>query len=118
MKQIIRELKRQFAGDKLSPEQLKGLIRAGYVGVLEASRCAAAGALATNVARTNAIERILDFLPVNMVQMIFGCINVYGTHRHLLHQRGWLHTLPQSLMHAEGIFVTAIAQNCRMLASG
>jgi hypothetical protein len=31
MNQIIRELKRQFAGEKLGPEQLKGLIRAGYV---------------------------------------------------------------------------------------
>jgi hypothetical protein len=31
MNQIIRELKRQFAGEKLEPEQLKGLIRAGYV---------------------------------------------------------------------------------------
>jgi hypothetical protein len=31
MKQIIRELKRQAAGAKLEPEQLKGLIRAGYV---------------------------------------------------------------------------------------
>jgi hypothetical protein len=31
MQQIIRELKRQAAGEKLSPEQLKGLIRAGYV---------------------------------------------------------------------------------------
>jgi hypothetical protein len=31
MNQIIRELKRQFAGKKLEPEQLKGLIRAGYV---------------------------------------------------------------------------------------
>jgi hypothetical protein len=28
MKQIIRELKRQAAGEKLEPEQLKGLIRA------------------------------------------------------------------------------------------
>jgi hypothetical protein len=31
MNQIIRELKRQFAGERLAPEQLKGLIRAGYV---------------------------------------------------------------------------------------
>jgi hypothetical protein len=31
MKQIIRELKRQAAGEKLELEQLKGLIRAGYV---------------------------------------------------------------------------------------
>ena len=31
MEQIIRELKRQLAGEKLTPEQLKGLIRAGYV---------------------------------------------------------------------------------------
>jgi hypothetical protein len=31
MKQIIRELKQQAAGEKLEPEQLKGLIRAGYV---------------------------------------------------------------------------------------
>ena len=31
MTQIIRELKRQAAGEKLAPEQLKGLIRAGYV---------------------------------------------------------------------------------------
>jgi hypothetical protein len=31
MKQMIRELKRQAAGEKLAPEQLKGLIRAGYV---------------------------------------------------------------------------------------
>ncbi len=31
MKQMIRELKRQAAGEKLGPEQLKGLIRAGYV---------------------------------------------------------------------------------------
>ena len=29
--QIIRELKRLFAGEKLEPEQLRGLIRAGYV---------------------------------------------------------------------------------------
>jgi hypothetical protein len=29
VKQIIRELKRQAAGEKLSPEQLKELIRAG-----------------------------------------------------------------------------------------
>jgi hypothetical protein len=29
MKQMIRELKRQVAGEKLEPEQLKGLIRAG-----------------------------------------------------------------------------------------
>jgi hypothetical protein len=31
MRQIIRELKRQAAGEKLAPEQLKSLIRAGYV---------------------------------------------------------------------------------------
>jgi hypothetical protein len=31
MNQIIRELKRQAAGEKLAPEQLRGLIRAGYV---------------------------------------------------------------------------------------
>jgi predicted transcriptional regulator len=31
MKQVIRELKRQAAGENLAPEQLKGLIRAGYV---------------------------------------------------------------------------------------
>jgi hypothetical protein len=31
MRQIIRELKRQAAGEMLEPEQLKGLIRAGYV---------------------------------------------------------------------------------------
>jgi hypothetical protein len=31
MKQVIRELKRLSAGEKLAPEQLKGLIRAGYV---------------------------------------------------------------------------------------
>ena len=31
MNQIIRELKRQAAGEKLAPEQLKALIRAGYV---------------------------------------------------------------------------------------
>ena len=31
MKQIIRELKRQFAGEKLEPERLKGLIRSGYI---------------------------------------------------------------------------------------
>jgi hypothetical protein len=31
MDQIIQELKRQFAGEKLTPEQVKGLIRAGYV---------------------------------------------------------------------------------------
>jgi hypothetical protein len=31
MQQIIRELKRQFAGGKLTAEQLKALIRAGYV---------------------------------------------------------------------------------------
>jgi hypothetical protein len=31
MNQVIRELKRQVAGEKLQPEQLKGLIRAGYV---------------------------------------------------------------------------------------
>ena len=31
MNQIIRELKRQAAGQRLGPEQLKALIRAGYV---------------------------------------------------------------------------------------
>jgi hypothetical protein len=31
MKQIIRELKRHAAGEKLEPEQLRALIRAGYV---------------------------------------------------------------------------------------
>jgi len=31
MNQVIRELKRQAAGEKLAPEQLEGLIRAGYV---------------------------------------------------------------------------------------
>jgi hypothetical protein len=31
MEEIIRDLKQQFAGEKLTPEQLKGLIRAGYV---------------------------------------------------------------------------------------
>ena len=31
MKQVIRELKRQVAGEKLELEQLKGLIRAGYI---------------------------------------------------------------------------------------
>ena len=31
MNQIIRELKRLFAGERLEPEQLRGLIRAGYV---------------------------------------------------------------------------------------
>jgi hypothetical protein len=31
MNQIIRELKRQAAGEKLEPTQLRGLIRAGYV---------------------------------------------------------------------------------------
>ena len=31
MEQIIRELKRQIAGEKLTPEQLKGLIRADYI---------------------------------------------------------------------------------------
>jgi hypothetical protein len=31
MNQINRELKRQAAGQKLAPEQLKALIRAGYV---------------------------------------------------------------------------------------
>jgi hypothetical protein len=31
MEQIIRELKRQVAEEKLEPEQLKGLIRSGYV---------------------------------------------------------------------------------------
>jgi hypothetical protein len=31
MKQIIRELKRQVAGEKLEPEQLSWLIRGGYV---------------------------------------------------------------------------------------
>jgi hypothetical protein len=31
MTQIVRELKRQAAGEKLAPEQIKGLIRAGYV---------------------------------------------------------------------------------------
>jgi hypothetical protein len=31
MKQIIRGLKRQAAGEKLELEQLKGLIRAGYL---------------------------------------------------------------------------------------
>jgi hypothetical protein len=31
MKQIIRELKRHVEGEKLEPEQLRALIRAGYV---------------------------------------------------------------------------------------
>jgi hypothetical protein len=31
MKQIIRELKRHVAGEKLEAEQLRALIRAGYV---------------------------------------------------------------------------------------
>jgi hypothetical protein len=31
MNQIIRELKRLFAGEELEPERLRGLIRAGYV---------------------------------------------------------------------------------------
>ena len=31
MNQIIRELKRLVAGEKLEPEQLRALIRAGYV---------------------------------------------------------------------------------------
>jgi hypothetical protein len=31
MEQIIRELERQLAGEKLTPEQLKGLIRADYI---------------------------------------------------------------------------------------
>jgi hypothetical protein len=31
MNQIMRELVRQVAGDALAPEQLQGLIRAGYV---------------------------------------------------------------------------------------
>jgi hypothetical protein len=31
MNQIIRELNRQSAGEKLAPEQFKALIRAGYV---------------------------------------------------------------------------------------
>jgi hypothetical protein len=31
MNQIIRELKRQSAGEKLAPEQFKALIRAGCV---------------------------------------------------------------------------------------
>jgi hypothetical protein len=31
MNQIIRELKRLSVGEKLAPEQLKGLIGAGYV---------------------------------------------------------------------------------------
>ena len=31
MEQIIRELKQQLAGEKLTPEQLKGLIRADYI---------------------------------------------------------------------------------------
>jgi hypothetical protein len=31
MNQIIRALKRQSAGEKLGPEQLKALIRSGYV---------------------------------------------------------------------------------------
>jgi hypothetical protein len=31
MNQIIRELRRQAAGEKLAPEQLNALIRAGYV---------------------------------------------------------------------------------------
>jgi hypothetical protein len=31
MDQIMRELVRQVAGDALEPEQLQGLIRAGYV---------------------------------------------------------------------------------------
>jgi hypothetical protein len=38
MNQIIRELKRQAAGDKLAPEQLKGLIRAGLPGAANAGR--------------------------------------------------------------------------------
>jgi hypothetical protein len=31
MNQVIRELKRHFVGEMLAPEELKGLIRAGYV---------------------------------------------------------------------------------------
>jgi hypothetical protein len=31
MIEVIRELKRQSAGETLAPEQLKGLIRAGYI---------------------------------------------------------------------------------------
>jgi hypothetical protein len=31
LKRFIRELRRQASGEKLDPEQLKGLIRAGYV---------------------------------------------------------------------------------------
>jgi hypothetical protein len=31
MNQVIRELKRQFTGEKLASEQLKGPIRAGYL---------------------------------------------------------------------------------------
>jgi hypothetical protein len=31
MQQIIRDLKRQAAGEKLEPEQLKALVRAGHV---------------------------------------------------------------------------------------
>jgi hypothetical protein len=31
MKQIIRELKRHVGGEKLEPEQIRALIRAGYV---------------------------------------------------------------------------------------
>jgi hypothetical protein len=33
MKQMIRELKRQVAGETLAPEQLKGLIRATSIGM-------------------------------------------------------------------------------------
>jgi hypothetical protein len=39
MNQIIRELKRHFTGGTLEPEQLKGLIRAGYVYRNGAERC-------------------------------------------------------------------------------
>jgi len=31
MEQIIRELKRQLAGEKLTPEQLNRLVRADYI---------------------------------------------------------------------------------------
>jgi site-specific recombinase XerC len=41
-----------------------------------------AGALATNVARTNAIGRIMELLPIKIVHVIFGRINVLGTCRH------------------------------------
>ena len=62
MNQIARELKRQAAEEKLAPEKLKGLIRAGYVyrngdeHFLTASRY-----VESNASRANLVERAEDW---------------------------------------------------------